>query len=91
MIGSGAQIKAARGFLGWSQADLARESGLSINAIRYWEADQGWQISLRSARSYGPARIELAFNRHGLKLIYYPQGIQADKRYKHRAKLSTGT
>ena len=64
--------QSGEGFLGWSQAHLASESGLSINAIRYWEAGHGWPISMRSARSGGPLRIELAFNRYGLKLTYDP-------------------
>jgi hypothetical protein len=37
MIVSGAQIRAARGLLGWTQARLARASGLHPNAIAYWE------------------------------------------------------
>ena len=32
------QVKAARGFLGWTQEDLSEESGVSLTAIRSFEA-----------------------------------------------------
>jgi hypothetical protein len=37
-ICTGRQIAAARALLGWSQRDLARASGLHVNAVAYWEA-----------------------------------------------------
>ena len=37
MIVSGAQIRAARGLLGWTQTGLAQASGLHPNAVAYWE------------------------------------------------------
>lgn len=38
MIKTGRQIRAARAFLGWTRADLARASGLHRNSIAYWES-----------------------------------------------------
>ena len=37
MIVTGAQIRAARALLGWTQARLAGSAGLHPNAIAYWE------------------------------------------------------
>lgn len=38
MIAFGRQIAAARALAGWSQSRLAKEAGLHVNAVRYWEA-----------------------------------------------------
>ena len=32
----GCQIRAARGLLDWSRAELARAAGLHLNAVGYW-------------------------------------------------------
>ena len=37
MIVTGSQIRAARALLGWTQARLAKASGLHPNAVAYWE------------------------------------------------------
>ena len=37
VICNGAQIRAARGLLGWTQARLAQASSLHPNAVAYWE------------------------------------------------------
>ena len=81
MIGSGAQIRAARGFLGWSQADLARQAGLSVNAIRWWEAYHGSPLSLLQARSTGLAVIAAVFQQHGLTLAHDPPGVSVNEGY----------
>src|SRR5262245_15101069 len=75
MIASGAQIRAARGFLGWSQEDLAKAAGLSVNAIRYWEAQHGKPLDHYSATTYGPERITDALRRAGLVLRYDPPAV----------------
>lgn len=38
MIVTGAQIKAARALLNWTQQDLANAAGIHKNAVAYWEA-----------------------------------------------------
>lgn len=35
------QVKAARALLGWSQADLARESGVSLPTVKRLESEDG--------------------------------------------------
>jgi len=75
MIASGAQIRAARGFLGWSQEDLAKAAGLTVNAIRYWEAQHGKTLDHYSATGYGPERITDALRRAGLELRYDPPAV----------------
>ena len=32
------QVRSARGLLGWSQADLAREAGLGITTVADWQS-----------------------------------------------------
>jgi transcriptional regulator with XRE-family HTH domain len=34
------QVRAARGLLGWSQADLAMEAGLRITTVPDWELER---------------------------------------------------
>lgn len=78
MIGSGAQIRAARGFLGWSQQDLAQAAGLSVNAIRYWEKEHGRPIArVTNNNSEGLLAIRHVFARAGLMLSYDPPGVSA--------------
>lgn len=36
-----AQIRAARGLLGWSQPDLASEAGVSLSTVKRMEASSG--------------------------------------------------
>jgi transcriptional regulator with XRE-family HTH domain len=40
-----AQIRAARGLLGWSQGELAERSGLSVPTVKRVEADGGIRVS----------------------------------------------
>src|SRR5262245_2229344 len=75
MIASGAQIRAARAFLGWSQEDLAKAAALAVNAIRDWEAQHGKPLDHFSATGYGPERITDALRRAGLELTFDPPGV----------------
>lgn len=75
MIASGAQMRAARGFLGWTQEDLARAAGLHVNAIRYYEAQHGQQLDIVTAAGYGANRITDALRRAGLELTFDPPGV----------------
>ena len=78
MIASGAQIRAARGFLGWSQQDLAKAAGLHVNSIRWWEQQHGRPQDYPSATSYGPERITEALRRAGLCLQYDPPDVEVN-------------
>ena len=40
----GAQIRAARSLLGWSQDELASAAGIHLNAVAYWEQTVGIPI-----------------------------------------------
>jgi transcriptional regulator with XRE-family HTH domain len=75
MIVSGAQIRAARGFLGWSQADLAKAAGLHINAVRYYEAQHGRELQYITATGYGCDRITQALRDAGVMLQSSPPGV----------------
>src|SRR5262245_53794463 len=78
MIGSGAQIRAARGFLGWTQRDLAKAAGLTVNAVRYWEGQHGVRIHHVSATGYGCERITIALHKAGLMLRSDPPGVEVN-------------
>ena len=78
MISSGAQIRAARGFLGWSQLDLAKAAGLTVNTVRYWEAQHGVPLDYVSATGYGCERITQALRNAGLMLRYDPPGVEVN-------------
>ena len=61
------QIRAARGWLGWSQVDLARESGVGENTIYNIECGETTDPRKGTVRD-----IELAFLRHGVE--FKPDG-----------------
>jgi transcriptional regulator with XRE-family HTH domain len=75
MIVCGAQIRAARGFLGWSQADLAEAAGLHVNAVRYYEAQHGRELHYLTGTGYGCDRITNAFREAGLEMQNDPPGV----------------
>ena len=79
MITSGAQIRAARGFLGWSQRDLAAAAGLHVNAVRYWEAQHGRPIGIPSANGYGIEKIGDALRSAGLILTDDPPAVSVNQ------------
>lgn len=78
MITSGAQVRAARGFLGWSQADLAKAAGLHVNVIRLWEAKHGEIIRADAAYGYSSERITRALHKAGLELWHDPPGVRVN-------------
>jgi transcriptional regulator with XRE-family HTH domain len=75
MISSGAQIRAARGFLGWSQADLAKAAGLHVNCIRYYEAQHGRELHFTTQTGYAAKRITIALHKAGLEVMHDPPGV----------------
>jgi hypothetical protein len=66
MIHSGAQIRAARGLLGWSQAGLAKAAGLHVNAVRYYEAQHGRELQFVPQTGYGAEKIAIALHKAGV-------------------------
>lgn len=45
MLSTPAQLRAARGLIGWSQTDLAEKSGLSLPTVKRVETDLGIRVS----------------------------------------------
>ena len=78
MIVAGAQVRAARGFLGWTQADLATAAGLTVRSVRHWEAHHGERLHPISARGHGPKRIAQALRKAGVVLKFDPPGVEID-------------
>jgi transcriptional regulator with XRE-family HTH domain len=58
------QIRAARGLLGWSQSDLAKEAGMSLPTVKRVEAGMGPRVS-DEART----RIQHALESGGAQFI----------------------
>ena len=64
----GAQIRAARAMLGWSLADLAQASGVSLSTIRRAEAGMGvLNITLPNLNS-----MRIALKAAGIEFIGTP-------------------
>jgi transcriptional regulator with XRE-family HTH domain len=57
-----AQCRAARALLNWTQADLARETGLSAVTIREFENG-------RDMRSSNQTLLQLTFEKAGVEII----------------------
>jgi hypothetical protein len=72
MIESGAQIRAARALLGWSQTDLAKAASRHKNAVTYWESKSEITRRHRSGHLSGPRVIEEAFNERGIVFLPAP-------------------
>jgi transcriptional regulator with XRE-family HTH domain len=45
LLPSPAQLRAARGLIGWSQTDLAERAGLSLPTVKRVEGDLGIRVS----------------------------------------------
>ena len=55
-----AQLRAARGLLGWSQSDLAAQAGLSLPTVKRAEAENGRLRVSDDARAKMRAALEAA-------------------------------
>lgn len=73
MIETGAQIRAARALLNWSQTDLARAVNRHKNAIAYWEGKDEITKQHRSGHLSGPRVIERAFEERGIAFLQTPE------------------
>jgi transcriptional regulator with XRE-family HTH domain len=60
---TGPQIRAARGLLGWSRAELSRQSGISASAIHRFENGH------HDSRESTLAAIQTALMKAGVELI----------------------
>ena len=78
MIASGAQVRAARALLGWSQADLATAAKINVDCVRWWERKHGKRLHPISARGYGPRRMASALRQAGVRLTFDPIGVEID-------------
>jgi transcriptional regulator with XRE-family HTH domain len=58
------QMRAARGLLGWSQAELAKRAGLSLPTVKRVETGAGPRVSDEARR-----RIQQALETGGAKFI----------------------
>jgi transcriptional regulator with XRE-family HTH domain len=61
---SAGQLRAARGLIGWSQTELARQAGLSLPTVKRVETDWGIRVS-EEAR----AKLRLALETAGVEFI----------------------
>jgi transcriptional regulator with XRE-family HTH domain len=69
---TGPQIRAARGLLGWSRAELSRQSGISASAIHRFENGH------HDSRERTLAAIQTALVKAGVEFIGLV-GVQADR------------
>lgn len=75
-----ALCRAARGFLDWTQSDLAERSGISRSTIRDYEADR------HAAHRATEAQLRLAFEDGGLAFVSLAEGNIAVCRSAQTAK-----
>lgn len=66
-----ALCRAARGFLDWTQSELAEQAGVSRSTIRDYEADR------HAAHRATLAQLQLAFERAGLSFVKMEEGNTA--------------
>ena len=69
MIKTGAQIKAARAFLGMRREDLAAVAGVHPNAVKYWED----RTVPSGPAPYAVERITKALRSQGIEVFADPQ------------------
>jgi ribosome-binding protein aMBF1 (putative translation factor) len=65
------QSRAARGWLGWSQAELARRASVSVGTIKSFEARQ------KTPLTNNLAAIRRAIEAAGIRLIFDKDGAAA--------------
>ena len=76
---SGRQIRAARVFIGWSQAELARAAGISDMTVKRFESDRETATGTVSSLQ----RIQAALENEGIVFIaadeQHGPGVRLDK------------
>ena len=79
MIASGAQVRASRALLGWSQMDLAEAAGVNVETVRHWEQQHARRLHpVRATKGVGPQRIAKALHRAGVTLLHDPPGVRVN-------------
>ena len=97
MLPKGAQIRAARALLGWSQRDLARAAAAHVNAVRYWEQQHWRSLRLVESTSPGAKRIiaalgaEAKVRRKICVIVYFANTRKSEPAYGARRKLGPVT
>ena len=86
MLVNGAQIKAARALLRWSQRDLARAADVHVNAVRYWERQHWLSLRFIESSSPGAKRIISAFLAAGIELAYDPIAVSINPAHHGKPK-----
>ena len=76
------QMRAARGLLGWSQSELAKQAGLSLPTVKRVEAGAGPRVSDEARR-----RIQKALEMGGVQ--FFPEngggpGVRLRKRQRSK-------
>ena len=74
LLPSPAQLRAARGLIGWSQTDLAKKADLSLPTVKRVETDWGIRVS-EDARS----KLRDALEAGGVEFIAENDGTKAKK------------
>ena len=85
------QCRAARGWLSWSQRDLAKRAGVSASTIREFEAGRRVPIAnnLKAIRTvFEDAGIRLTFTDHEPLGVSFPPQPPPPETAKPRAKRS---
>ena len=73
MITSGAQIRAGRALLRWSQSQLAQAAGIHRNAVFYWERKTAFPAGAQNREPHAVQRMRFALEAAGS--VVFPVGI----------------
>jgi transcriptional regulator with XRE-family HTH domain len=84
-VSRGRLLHAARTLLGWTQARVAREAGISTAAVTALE------VGRRGPRSGSVAAITAALEQAGVRFLAAADGLGQGVRYERPEPASTGT
>jgi transcriptional regulator with XRE-family HTH domain len=84
-VSRGRLLRAARDLLGWTQARVAHEAGVSTAAVTALE------VGRRGPRRGSVAAITAALERAGVRFLAAAEGMGQGVRYGRPAPVSTGT
>ena len=77
------QCRAARGWLGWSQQDLADRANVGLSTVRDFEAGR------RQPIANNLVAMQLAFERAGIHLVFGPDGEATGIEFRNVGSFST--
>lgn len=72
MLTTGAQIRAARAALGWSQGDLAERASLHPKSVAYWERHASFAPATKQGPNAALAKIAAALAAEGVEAVAAP-------------------